>query len=399
MSGVRRILLLCVFSIVTVDGRIEPREGCQIKHVHLAVGHDPSTCMTVSFASTDSDKGPPPVGFVELGQSPLAMDRRYYEKTTSPVFYNVTDASPRNPFMYHSPYFHHIEICGLEPDTRYYYRAMTRPKGQHLRVKETDPVGAFYDEDGDLQYPHRQLNEPPYTAPDRSCPSMRKFHNFRTAPKVGTLPINLALMGGKYQMLPIINHGGALLIFKMQSLDLGQYSHSRFALSRMMRDKEKIHALILAGDISYANGFQRAWDTFFDFMDDYDIAAHVPLQVCPGNHDIDRSMDVNHTLEIFTAYEHRFHMPRVRPAVRGLYDGEINWDHYHYPLPYDYGNSFYSWTYGGVHNIMLNAYTRMEPDSPQYQWLVDDFAKINRETTPWVIVTVHVPIYNTYKVS
>ena len=106
---------------------------------------------------------------------------------------------------------------------------------------------------------------------------------------------------------------------------------------------------------------------------------------------------MNHnTKEIFQAFELRFKMPQIRPAIRGLYEGEINWGAYHYPLEYDYGNSFYSWKYGGVHNIMLNPYTRMDPDSRQYQWLIQALEQVDRTVTPWLLVSIHVPLYNTF---
>lgn len=32
--------------------------------------------------------------------------------------------------------------------------------------------------------------------------------------------------------------------------------------------------------------------------------------------------------------------------------------------------------------------------TPQYQWLLEEFPKVNRKETPWLIVLMHSPWYN-----
>ncbi|GKV46972.1 hypothetical protein SLEP1_g53926 [Rubroshorea leprosula] len=34
--------------------------------------------------------------------------------------------------------------------------------------------------------------------------------------------------------------------------------------------------------------------------------------------------------------------------------------------------------------------------TPQYKWLKDEFTKVNRTETPWLIVLMHCPFYNSY---
>ena len=38
----------------------------------------------------------------------------------------------------------------------------------------------------------------------------------------------------------------------------------------------------------------------------------------------------------------------------------------------------------------------MEPNSTQYKWLVDELSSTDRSETPWLLVSIHVPIYNTF---
>ncbi|XP_065616749.1 purple acid phosphatase 22-like [Quercus suber] len=44
---------------------------------------------------------------------------------------------------------------------------------------------------------------------------------------------------------------------------------------------------------------------------------------------------------------------------------------------------------------MLGSYAEFDKKSSQYKWLVADLAKIDRNKTPWVVVLLHAPWYNT----
>ena len=82
--------------------------------------------------------------------------------------------------------------------------------------------------------------------------------------------------------------------------------------------------------------------------------TYLQIQICPGNHDIDKIAEGK---EIFLAYEHRFRMPRIKPAELGVYEGPtgpLNMDQPPYPLPYEYGNAYYSYGngYGGASMFM-----------------------------------------------
>jgi hypothetical protein len=57
-------------------------------------------------------------------------------------------------------------------------------------------------------------------------------------------------------------------------------------------------------------------------------------------------------------------------------------------------NLYYSFDVSGVHVIMLGSYTDFDPESSQYKWLQGDLKKINRGKTPWVVVLIHAPWYN-----
>lgn len=104
-----------------------------------------------------------------------------------------------------------------------------------------------------------------------------------------------------------------------------------------------------------------------------------------GNHDAEGDLD---TGLMYQAFENRFRMPQVEKAIIGKVTKKQDVDlNKMYQLPYDFGNSFYSYSNGMTHNIVLNAFADFEPGSNQYNWLVQDL-KVNRSIYPWVLVLV-----------
>lgn len=80
----------------------------------------------------------------------------------------------------------------------------------------------------------------------------------------------------------------------------------------------------------------------------------------------------------------------------GIYKHPVSPNIIPYPLPYDYGNAFYSFKYGPTHNIMLNSFGNFKPGSDQYEWFVKELKAVDRDVTPWLTVTIHCPLYNTF---
>ena len=369
---------------------VRPRScGGLPKHVHLAVGNDPSTEMTVSFASIPC-KFDAPVGGVMVGTSPTHLDRVFLEQEPASSYHLKVDTGANYGHKrYYSPYYHHISVTGLEPATTYYYKPVVHARVEDFKLRgshsqhnaskftEEEALQRLETEDAreeESHEQHRQLsNLPPYDGSDKDCPSPDKIRSFRTAPPPGYPSVNLAFMG-----------------------DLGQYEHSEETLAGMIRARANIDTVILAGDLAYSSMDQRQWDTFFDFLDDYPIAERFGMQIVPGNHDIDKVANGN---GIFLAYEHRFRMPRIKPAELGTYDGPLgplNMDRPPYPLPYEFGNAYYAYTYGPARMIMISSYSAMDPNSTQYKWIESELQSVDREVTPWVLAVLHTPLYNTF---
>lgn len=128
---------------------------------------------------------------------------------------------------------------------------------------------------------------------------------------------------------------------------------------------------LLPGDLSYADSQQPLWDSFGRLVEPY--ASRRPWMTTEGNHEAE-------TFPIiyphgFRAYDARWAMPYVESGSPS--------------------NLYYSFNVAGSHIVMLGSYAEFEPSSAQYKWLEADLARVDRRATPWLVVLLHAPWYNT----
>ncbi|XP_010515742.1 PREDICTED: purple acid phosphatase 22-like [Camelina sativa] len=147
--------------------------------------------------------------------------------------------------------------------------------------------------------------------------------------------------------------------------DLGQTEWTDATLSQIK--SQDYDVFLLPGDLAYAGSLsQSLWDSFGSLVEP--LASQRPWMVTEGNHE--KEFYIN-----FRSYNARWKMPHTE----SLSDS----------------NLYYSFDVAGVHTVMLGSYTDFDSYSDQYQWLEADLAKVDRETTPWVVVLMHAPWYNT----
>ncbi|CAN0846969.1 Purple acid phosphatase 22 [Linum grandiflorum] len=147
--------------------------------------------------------------------------------------------------------------------------------------------------------------------------------------------------------------------------DLGQTQWTKSTLERV--NSSNYDMFLLPGDLSYADRKQSQWDSFGRLVVPY--ASKRPWMVTEGNHEIESTNDV------FKSYNARWLMPHKQSGSTS--------------------NLYYSFDVLGAHIIMLGSCTDFELGSDQYKWLVADLARVDRRATPWLIVSVHMPWYNT----
>lgn len=150
--------------------------------------------------------------------------------------------------------------------------------------------------------------------------------------------------------------------------DLGQTEWTKSTLQHIAQSNYDM--LLLPGDLSYADLYQPLWDSFGRLVEPQ--ASQRPWMVTQGNHEIE-TIPLVHS-EPFTAYNARWRMPFEESGSNS--------------------NLYYSFDVAGVHVIMLGSYTDFDSNSAQYKWLEADLGKIDRNKSPWVIVLIHAPWYN-----
>ncbi|URE13557.1 RNA-binding protein C23E6.01c [Musa troglodytarum] len=149
--------------------------------------------------------------------------------------------------------------------------------------------------------------------------------------------------------------------------DLGQTGWTKSTLDHISQCKYDVH--LLPGDLSYADYQQHLWDSFGALVQP--LASSRPWMVTEGNHEKESIVFFKSG---FQAYNARWKMPYEESGSTS--------------------NLYYSFEVAGVHIIMLGSYADYDENSDQYAWLKTDLARIDRERTPWLLVLLHVPWYN-----
>ncbi|XP_027177257.1 bifunctional purple acid phosphatase 26 [Coffea eugenioides] len=156
--------------------------------------------------------------------------------------------------------------------------------------------------------------------------------------------------------------------------DLGQTYNSLSTLEHYKRSGGQ--TVLFVGDLSYADRYQYhdvgvRWDTWGRFIEQ--SAAYQPWIWCAGNHEIEY-MPYMGEVTPFKSYLHR------------------------YPTPYPASKSsdplWYAIRRGSAHVIVLSSYSPFVKYTPQWRWLAEELERVDRKKTPWLIVLMHVPIYN-----
>ncbi|KAJ6797720.1 purple acid phosphatase 2 [Iris pallida] len=182
----------------------------------------------------------------------------------------------------------------------------------------------------------------------------RQF-SFTTPPKVGPdVPYTFGLIG-----------------------DLGQTYDSNQTLTHYEKNPVKGQTVLFVGDLCYADTYPNhnnvRWDTWGRFVER--CTAYQPWIWTTGNHEIDFAPEIGETVP-FKPFTHRYHVPYRASGSTAPF--------------------WYSIKRASAHIIVLASYSAYGKYTPQYNWLEAEFPKVNRTETPWLIVLMHSPWYNSY---
>lgn len=125
-------------------------------------------------------------------------------------------------------------------------------------------------------------------------------------------------------------------------------------------------AVLLGGDLSYADGYYSRWDSFGRMLEP--LGSVVPVMTTGGNHEIGDA-------EAWQSYNSRYPMPHE--AARSV------------------TNLWWARDIGPAHVVSLCSYAATAPGSLQHRWLKRHLLTVDRSKTPWLIVLMHAPWYNT----
>ncbi|KAJ4754527.1 Purple acid phosphatase [Rhynchospora pubera] len=181
--------------------------------------------------------------------------------------------------------------------------------------------------------------------------TVRKFW-FKTPPEVGPdVPYTFGIIG-----------------------DLGQTYDSNTTLSHY-ESNPKAETVLYVGDLSYADNYpdhdNNRWDSWARFVER--STAYQPWIWAAGNHELDFEPSLGEK-EPFKPFKHRYQTP--------------------YRASDSTGPFWYSVKRASARIIVLSTYSAYGKYTPQYRWLEEELPKVNRSETPWLIVLVHSPWYN-----
>ncbi|XP_043696041.1 purple acid phosphatase-like isoform X2 [Telopea speciosissima] len=159
--------------------------------------------------------------------------------------------------------------------------------------------------------------------------------------------------------------------------DLGQTLNSNTTLTHYQMNPLKGQTVLYVGDFSYADNYpfhdNTRWDTWGRFIER--SAAYQPWIWTVGNHEVDLDIQYGETVP-YKPFTNRFQTPYNS-------SGSIE--------PF-----WYSIKRASAYIIVLASYSAFGKYSAQYTWLQNELPKVNRTETPWLIILVHSPLYNSY---
>lgn len=298
-------------------------------HVHLALTGNP-TEMRVDWTSSNDDSYQP---WIKYGTNPRSLDLSALVKTTT---YTANDmcGAPATTVGWRDPgFFHKALLEGLKPNTQYYYQVGDSSKGSESVV-----------------------------------------YNFFAPPAPDQTDIQFVIFGDLGQVETDGSNEASQMVGSKQTTDALIKDVQQGVINLNMSA-----AVFHIGDISYARGYASLWEQFFYQLSS--IQPRVPWMTLDGNHERDfpGSLSLwNGTDsggECGIASKTRFSMP-IQSAI---------------PQPFD--QTWWSVDFGPAHFTSINTEMDFTPGSLQYLWIEQDWRRLDRKKTPFLILAGHRPMY------
>ncbi len=130
---------------------------------------------------------------------------------------------------------------------------------------------------------------------------------------------------------------------------------------KYITENKHIDLLLVVGDMSYADGYQKHWDMYLRKIEP--VTRYIPMMVCPGNHEFWFG---------FASYRSRFYMP--------MYDATEN--------------MFYNFDINGIHFLGVSTENSIDVANigPVEQYFMNNDLQ-NAKSATWKIAFMHRPLY------
>ncbi|XP_039132006.1 LOW QUALITY PROTEIN: phosphoenolpyruvate phosphatase-like [Dioscorea cayenensis subsp. rotundata] len=155
--------------------------------------------------------------------------------------------------------------------------------------------------------------------------------------------------------------------------DLGQTYNSLSTFEHYLQSGAQ--SVLYLGDLSYADRYEHfdgvRWDSWGRFIER--SAAYQPWIWSAGNHEIEYAPHLGEFIT-FKQFLHRYQRPHIASKSSS-------------PL-------WYAIRRASAHIIVLSSYSPFVKYTPQWLWLYNELKRVDREKTPWLIIIMHAPIYN-----
>jgi len=164
-------------------------------------------------------------------------------------------------------------------------------------------------------------------------------------------------------------------------------------VASMSGREEGIRSVHHFGDLSYARGASHIWDEWMNMIQSF--STKVPIMVGIGNHEYDHVVGGKGKDPSGITEDHGY-MPEWGNFGydSGGECGVPTVNRFTMPTSNKSNGLFwYSHNFASVHTITLSSEHNLTKGSVQYEWMLEDLKSVNRTITPWVIVELHRPIY------
>eukprot|EP01083_Nonionella_stella_P115006 340545_1 len=184
------------------------------------------------------------------------------------------------------------------------------------------------------------------------------------------------------------------IMYGDQGTTTASFQHIEAVQKEIDNDRDMMKLVLHIGDLSYAWGNGYNWDKWGNMISS--VATSVPYMISIGNHEYCHLSPPNDGgPDVSGAPGDGYH-----PSWGNFHDdssGECGVPSYH-RFDAEIGENsnsifWYSFNYESVHFIVLSSEHNYSKNTRGYNFLMNDLKDINHTVTPWTIVNIHRPLY------